>query len=193
MPFPLDPARIALALAVPVLHVERYWPPILECLESLAIAGRNSCVGVLATIRVECPPFEPIHEYGSAAYLSRKYDGRTDLGDVHAGDGVKYAGRGFVQITGRLNYEHYGQLLGIHLVDNPDEALEPNCAAAILAAYWHERGIDRLAERQDWVAVRRAVNGGVNGLPEFLQYIEALVRELAAVDLAAQTSQGASA
>lgn len=73
----------------------------------------------------------PILEKGGPAYL-QKYQGRQDLGNVNPGDGVKYAGRGFVQLTGKNNYQKYSSLLGIDLVNNPDLALDPQVAAQIL-------------------------------------------------------------
>lgn len=78
----------------------------------------------------------PIHELGGPNYL-RKYDtgplaaalGNTPEAD---GDGILYAGRGLVQLTGRRNYENAGKMLGLDLMTNPDLALEPSNAARIL-------------------------------------------------------------
>ena len=68
---------------------------------------------------------QPITEYGGKAYFN-KYDGRKDLGNTRAGDGYKYRGRGYVQITGRRNYTKYG------IADNPESALLPDVAFRIL-------------------------------------------------------------
>jgi len=79
---------------------------------------------------------KPIKERGSAAYLSKYDTGRLAraLGNTPEadGDGIKYAGRGLVQLTGRTNYKKAGDFLGLDLITNPDLALEPENAAAIL-------------------------------------------------------------
>jgi len=82
---------------------------------------------------------QPIKEHGGERYFHRMYDINGDrphvaraLGNTQPGDGARFAGRGFVQITGRNNYERAGKLLGIDLVGNPDLALELRYAAPIL-------------------------------------------------------------
>ena len=80
---------------------------------------------VLATAHHETAhTMRPIYEKGPKSYFS-KYDGRADLGNNRPGDGYRFRGRGFVQITGRKNYERYG------LDKNPDLALQPQTAARI--------------------------------------------------------------
>lgn len=78
----------------------------------------------------------PIHERGSAAYLSKYDTGKLAerLGNTPAadGDGIRYAGRGYVQLTGHGNYENAGAALGIDLLGNPDLAMQTDHAAAIL-------------------------------------------------------------
>lgn len=182
MSFPSQPAAIARLISAPPENVITCWPVIETCLEALSIASPASCIGALATVRVECPPFKPIHEFGKRAYFKR-YDNRPDLGNTHEGDGYIYRGAGFIQITGEKNFERYGKLLGIDMIDDPndptdnadpDKALDVNVSASILAAYWRDHNCALLCEAGDWAHVRRAVNGGLNGFADFMRYVNIL-------------------
>lgn len=82
---------------------------------------------------------QPIPERGGEAYLRRMYDIQgarpqkaRELGNLSPGDGVKFAGRGYVQLTGKANYAKAGAALGVDLVNNPALALQPDIAAAIM-------------------------------------------------------------
>lgn len=94
---------------------------------------------------------QPIHELGGPKYFHRMYDIQgarpakaRELGNINPGDGVKYAGRGYVQLTGRKNYAKAAAALGIDLVDNPDLAMQPETAARIMV-----RGM-----REGWFTAR---------------------------------------
>lgn len=103
---------------------------------------------------------QPIEEYGNDSYFD-KYDGRSDLGNNQPGDGLRYKGRGYVQITGRNNYRKYG------IENDPKKALEPELAAHILIdgmmkGTFTGRKLPSYfngAEVDDPVNARRVVNG----------------------------------
>lgn len=113
---------------------------------------------------------QPISEYGSDKYLS-KYDtgklakalGNTPEAD---GDGILYKGRGFVQITGKSNYEKFSKILDVDLLKNPDKAKEPQIAAQI-AVYGMIHGsfttkkLDDYitSDKVDYLNARRIING----------------------------------
>ena len=111
------------------------------------------------------------HESGNFRYdeeiaSGQAYEGRSDLGNTQPGDGVRYKGRGYIQLTGRANYRDYGNRLGVDLENNPDLAKDPNIAADIAIAYWQQR-VDRNAARAgDVRTVTRNINGGLNGLAD---------------------------
>lgn len=106
----------------------------------------------------------PIKEHGTEAYFKRMYDPQGDrpqvaarLGNTQPGDGARYAGRGYVQLTGRTNYARYG------IVDTPDAAMDPATAARILrdgmefGRFTGKKLGDYLPG--DYVNARRIING----------------------------------
>lgn len=95
-----------------------------------------------------------------------QYEGRKDLGNVKPGDGVKYKGRGFIQITGRANYTAAAKDLGIDLVNHPELAEKPDVAAKVSLWYWKTRVQPKITNFANTKAVTKKVNGGVNGLQD---------------------------
>lgn len=84
---------------------------------------------------------QPIKEYGTFDYFERMYgpngrraDVARKMGNVNPGDGAKYCGRGYVQVTWHNNYKRAGDLVGADLVGNPDLAMQPDIAAKIMFA-----------------------------------------------------------
>eukprot|EP00656_Telonema_subtile_P054481 TRINITY_DN8167_c0_g1_i1.p1 TRINITY_DN8167_c0_g1~~TRINITY_DN8167_c0_g1_i1.p1 ORF type:complete len:317 (-),score=57.13 TRINITY_DN8167_c0_g1_i1:283-1233(-) len=110
----------------------------------------------------ECANFNTMEEYASGA----AYEGRKDLGNTQKGDGVRYKGRGFIQITGRANYRTYGRILGLDLEGNPTLAERPSIAAKVAFQYWISRVRPRVSDFRDTRAVTRRINGGYNGLAD---------------------------
>jgi hypothetical protein len=172
--FALSPMQIGKICGCPGANVEQHWPGLQKALRECGIDDRACLIAAIATIGTEVPSFLPINEYGGNAYFTRMYEGRRDLGNTQPGDGARYHGRGYIQLTGRANYRAYGQKLGVPLEQNPDLALQPDVAARVLARYMKDRGIDKLAARGDWQGVRRAVNGGLNGWDRFSSLVNQL-------------------
>lgn len=115
------------------------------------------------------------HESGELRYVEEiasgaAYEGRKDLGNTQPGDGMRYKGRGLIQITGRNNYAECGKALGVDLITNP-ELLETNDFACRSAAwFWASRGLNDLADKGDINRICRRINGGLNGYQERLVY-----------------------
>ncbi|MFN3428994.1 MAG: peptidoglycan-binding protein [Candidatus Sericytochromatia bacterium] len=167
-------AEVAALLGAPAESFKRNWPFLARALAEAGLTDRASVIAALATIHVETSSFEPIHEYGGPSYWAR-YNGRADLGNrPGTDDGVVYHGRGYIQLTGRANYQTYGEALDLDLVGNPDLALRPDVAARVLVTYFKSRGIPAKARAGDWLGVRRAVNGGTNGYERFSAAVEKL-------------------
>ena len=119
---------------------------------------------------------QPVTEQGGVVYLTYMYDPqssnpkRADLaranGNIHPGDGVRYCGRGYVQLTWANNYRRIGDLIGVDLLNEPERALEPEIAARILYegmiyGWFSGVGLPRYinAKTADWKNARRIING----------------------------------
>lgn len=168
--------NIALALHAPEQNVSANWPLIEAAISALGIDSRLVRIAAAATVAIECPSFKPQSEKynGDPLVYFRRYDGRTDLGNTTPGDGYRFRGRGFIQITGRYNYGVYSKHTGRDLTANPDDVLIPSVAAQILAYFFANRDIPGAANAEDWQRVRRLVNGGDNGMTPFMDAVNKL-------------------
>lgn len=111
------------------------------------------------------------HESGQLRYLEElasgaAYEGREDLGNTNPGDGVRFKGRGLIQITGRANYAACGRALGMDLVNDPDRLSSPRLAVRSAGWFWKGHGLNELADMPDFIKITRRINGGTNGLAE---------------------------
>ena len=127
---------------------------------------------MLATVKHECADtWAPIIERGTPAYFD-KYEPGTrlglQLGNREKGDGIRFKGRGYVQITGRANYAKLGDLLGIGdaLVKSPLLALDPGVAYRIMSVGMRRgaftgRKLSHYINAQgcDYINARRIING----------------------------------
>ena len=159
----------------PRANIEKYWPIVRKALAERDLVDKTMVLMALATVRVETFTFAPISEEPSPLNTQppgppfNKYDRRLDLGNRGPPDGARFKGRGFIQLTGRKNYEFYGDMLGYNLIRNPELANTPQPAARILAAYLKENEptIRSALAAGDLAAARKTVNGGGNGLVGF--------------------------
>lgn len=114
---------------------------------------------ILGQLGWESGYFRTLEEYASG----EAYEGRADLGNTQPGDGRRFKGRGIVMLTGRLNYERAGIVLGLDLLAQPELLLVPEHAVASAVAYLDKRDLWAVAARGDVLAMTKAINGGTNG------------------------------
>jgi predicted chitinase len=114
----------------------------------------------LAQLAHESGEFRYFEEIASGA----AYEGRRDLGNIYPGDGVRYKGRGPIQLTGRANYRAAGKALGIDLEGNPKRAADVDVGFRTAAWFWNSRNLNTYADAGNFREVTRRINGGYNGL-----------------------------
>ncbi|AID99931.1 peptidase C1 [Klebsiella variicola] len=187
-------------------NVLRYLPYVAAALTSEGLTTIPLILVALGTIRAETEGFVPISEYpsqfntlpGLPAFSA--YDVGTDkgknLGNINPGDGARFRGRGFVQLTGRSNYQKYASRIGVDIIGSPDLANAPEVAAVLLAMFLGDRRealtSALTATPPDYRKARRLVNGGAHGLDSFKK-VFTLAAVLPAVMQQTSQIQGAGA
>lgn len=165
-----------------VENIREYLPDVIAGLTKHRLTDRPMVLMAIATIRAETGSFVPIAE-GQSRFNTAPggapfalYDNRRDLGNTGPTDGFDYRGRGFIQLTGRHNYEKYGKLLipPIDLEHSPDLADDSAIAADLLCLFLedHKDAIRAALAVRNYASARRLVNGGVHGLDVFTQAYE---------------------
>ncbi|KAA6406259.1 glycoside hydrolase family 19 protein [Candidatus Tokpelaia sp.] len=118
----------------------------------------------------ESDGFCTTEEYASG----KAYEGRRDLGNTQSGDGVRYKGRGLIQVTGRANYMEFSRWCSERGLAGPrfptDLAFFPG---ALLSAvwFWQTRKLNALADKDDIIDITKKINGGLNGLESRRAYL----------------------
>ncbi len=161
----------------PLDNIKTHLPIVLNALIEPELADKKMVLMALCTIRAETEGFVPISEGQSRFNTSPGghpfdlYDNRQDLGNQGPPDGARFRGRGFVQLTGRSNYQRFGNAIGLadRLMEEPDLANDPETAAKLLAAFLKSKEVqikEALIEG-DLRTARKLVNGGSHGLDRF--------------------------
>ncbi len=128
----------------------------------------------LTQIAHESAGFRTAEEYASGS----AYEGRKDLGNIQAGDGRRFKGRGVIQTTGRANYRAFTQWAKSHgypscpdFVERPKKLMEFPWALLSAIMYWDTHGLNLYADRDDIRTITRKINGGYNGLADRKRYL----------------------
>ena len=106
---------------------------------------------------------------------NKVYANRMANGSETSGDGYKFRGRGYIQLTGRDNYTQFGKAIGVDIVSNPD-SVSSTYALASAAWFWSKNGLNKLADggATDSVvtSITKRVNGGTIGLPDRIKHFK---------------------
>jgi len=147
-------------------------PALNAAMSKYGIVTRLRMAAFIAQIGHESGQLLFVRELGSNQYLS-KYDTGTlakRLGNTPEadGDGQKYRGRGLIQVTGRANYEACSEALfsDARLLNTPELLETPVYAALSAGWFWQRAGLNTLADKGDFLAITKRINGGTNGLAD---------------------------
>jgi peptidoglycan L-alanyl-D-glutamate endopeptidase CwlK len=154
-------------------NIEENLKYILAELKHYNLTSMEWIAMALSTVYVETGKFKPIDEYQSHFNTLERpfdlYDNREDLGNKGRGDGAKFKGRGYVQLTGRSNYRTFGPDVGVDLEMYPEMANDPMIAAKLLALFLDSKKskIEGALKYGNLRLARKLVNGGSHGFDRF--------------------------
>ena len=121
--------------------------------------------------------------------MDRRYDKKHApkkaeiLGNRQVGDGARYKGRGYIQLTGRHNYLKAGKALGLPLAEKPELVEHPEVAAKVALWFWQHHVQPRVSDFSNVKASTKMINPGLKGLKDRQRKFEYYV------DLAAGASK----
>jgi predicted chitinase len=157
---------------------------LLQVAKSSGLQG-TELAAFMAQCAHETLDFKRLTEFGGSLDF-RKYDPKyapgkaKALGNKHVGDGARYKGRGFIQITGRWNYKQAGQELGLPLEKHPELLEKPEIAAKVSVWFWKHRVQPNVDNFKDTTSVTKQVNPGLRGLEQrkdnFADYMQVAMR-----------------
>ena len=176
---PTDAQVAKMFPGVPIKNIETNLPFVIQAMNDAGLGDKDMVLMALATIRAETGNFTPLSEFQSKFNTAPGgppfglYDNRKDLGNQGPPDGANFKGRGYIQLTGRSNYQIHGAAIGLgnQLITNPALANQPDIAAKLLASFLKskEAKIRAALKQNDLKTARKLVNGGSHGLDQFSQ------------------------
>lgn len=120
----------------------------------------------LAQVLHESSAFRYSAEIWGNTAAQKAYDTRTDIGNTPEldGDGYKYRGRGWIQLTGKTNYRMASKEFGQDFLNNPDLLAQEPWDSLAAGWFWCKRKLNKYADKDDLTTITKIVNGGLNGL-----------------------------
>jgi len=165
-----------------------YLPFIQQAMQEFEITNYWRETAFLAQLAHESAELRYMEEIASGA----AYEGRRDLGNTQPGDGKRYKGRGPIQLTGRANYQKFGDLLGLDLINDPTIAATKEVGFRIAGLFWKSHGLNELADQQKFETITRRINGGLNGQADRVMYYERAKKVLSKDDSAEASTPSTS-
>lgn len=165
----LTPELLQAAVGCTAANAQRFAEPLSVACAFYGIDTPVRMAAFLAQIGHESGSFRYVREIWGPTSAQAGYEGRKDLGNLMPGDGFLYRGRGLIQTTGRFNYQRVRDRLRERFPNVPDFEAEPakledpQWAALSAADYWDMKGLNALADVDNFELITRRINGGLNG------------------------------
>ncbi len=146
------------------------YPHLCKAMDEAGINTKLRMAAFLAQISHESGELKWMEEIWGPSEAQKRYEPpstlATKLGNTKKGDGLKFKGRGPIQLTGRSNYKACGDALGLDLIANPEAAASLEAGFRVACWFWTSRKLNALADKSEFDAITKAINGGYNGKPE---------------------------
>jgi putative chitinase len=152
-------------LHAPQAVITKFYPGLTAAMASIAINTPLRMAHFLSQVGHESMDLHYTEEIASG----EAYEGRKDLGNTQPGDGVRFKGRGLIQLTGRANYKAYGDARGKDYTISNNWTLiatDPALAVDVSAYFWDKHHLNTLADHDSVDEVTRVINGGTNGIAD---------------------------
>lgn len=156
-------------------NIEKYLPILNKNFKRLGYTIDQICM-FIAQIGHESGRLVYTEELASGA----AYEGRKDLGNIHEGDGIKYKGRGLIQITGRDNYRQLSEDLHVDFINQPQLLKEVPYAVDSAFWFWKKKDLNKYIDgtEQGLKIVTKKINGGLNGYKERKEFYYKAIERL---------------
>lgn len=152
----------------PAARLMKYIDPLNDTMMEFGIDTVERETMFLAQVAHESGAFNYVKELASG----QAYEGRKDLGNTEPGDGVRYKGRGLIQVTGKANYKACGDALGADFLAQPELLEQPEYAARSAGWFWDSRKLNAIADKGDFLLLTKRINGGTNGYADRQAYLQ---------------------
>ncbi len=139
----------------PRARAELMLPGLNASMRRAEINSRLRAAAYLSQVGHESKDFKFMQEIASGA----KYEGNLKLGNTKSGDGMRFKGRGPIQLTGRDNYTRFAAWSGLDCIIHPELVAEPDNGFLAAAWYWETRALNAHADNGDILRVSIGVNG----------------------------------
>jgi putative chitinase len=166
----MTPQTLVACTGARIDRASRFLPFITAAMTEFGIDTPRRQAAWLAQIGHESGGLHWLTELWGPTIAQRRYEppGKkaADLGNTQPGDGIRFLGRGLLQVTGRANYRRCGAALGVDLEAFPQLLAEPGLASRSAAWFWASNHLNAYADNGDFTGLTRRINGGLTHLDQ---------------------------